>query len=181
MRTYVKCRAWRVVDIVRAKHVFKVVFLGEPAVGKTSIVAKHVMSSFKENYIPTLGANITSNDYVVDTYAVTLLIWDIAGQEIFSRVREKYYGGAKAAFVVFDVTRPETVNGARKWVDDIKRFASSSMFFIAIGNKIDLQRKVSAEEGERFAKSINATYIETSARTGERVDEVFKAVTGGSG
>jgi Ras-related protein Rab-5C len=121
-----------VVSILRAKYVFKTVFVGDPAVGKTSIITKHVMSSFRENYIPTLGANITSNDYVVDNYGVTLLIWDIAGQEIFNRVREKYYGGAKAAFVVYDVTRPETLEGAKKWVEDLKHFIPGNIPLVVV-------------------------------------------------
>nr|MDO8099365.1 Rab family GTPase [Candidatus Njordarchaeota archaeon] len=165
------------VSILRAKYVFKTVFVGDPAVGKTSIITKHVMSAFRENYIPTLGANITSNDYVVENYGVTLLIWDIAGQEIFSRVREKYYGGAKAAFVVYDVTRPETLEGASKWVEDLKRFIPGSIPMVVVGNKIDLKRKVSTEEGEKFAKRLGATFIESSAKTGENVPEVFREIT----
>jgi len=166
-----------VVSILRAKYVFKTVFVGEPAVGKTSIITKHVMSAFRENYIPTLGANITSNDYVVENYGVTLLIWDIAGQEIFSRVREKYYGGAKAAFVVYDVTRPETLEGARKWVEDLKHFIPGPIPMVVVGNKIDLKRKVTREEGEKFAKKLGAMFIESSAKTGENIPEVFKEIT----
>nr|MDO8133565.1 Rab family GTPase [Candidatus Njordarchaeum guaymaensis] len=165
------------VSILRAKYVFKTVFVGDPAVGKTSIITKHVMSAFRENYIPTLGANITSNDYVVGNYGVTLLIWDIAGQEIFSKVREKYYGGAKAAFVVYDVTRAETLEGAKKWVEDLKHFVPGSIPLVVVGNKIDLKRKVSKEDGEKFAKKLGATFIESSAKTGENVSEVFKEIT----
>jgi small GTP-binding protein len=152
------------------------VFIGDPAVGKTSIVARHTSSSFRENYIPSLGANITSNDYLIDNYAVTLLIWDIAGQEIFSRVREKYYGGAKAAFVVYDVSRTETLKGAKVWVNDVKKFVGNDLPVIVIGNKIDLQRKVSREEGEQFADTLGAKFIETSAKTGENIPEAFREV-----
>jgi small GTP-binding protein len=166
----------RVETILRAKHIFKVVFIGDPAVGKTSIVARHTSSSFRENYIPSLGANITSNDYLIDDYAVTLLIWDIAGQEIFSRVREKYYGGAKAAFVVYDVTRVETLKGVKVWVNDVKKFVGNDLPIILVGNKIDLERKISKDEGEQFASKINARFMETSAKTGENVSEVFKEV-----
>lgn len=165
-----------VVNILRAKHIFKVVFVGDPAVGKTSLVARHVRSSFRENYIPSLGANITSNDYLIDNYAVTLLIWDIAGQEIFSSVREKYYGGAKAAFVVYDVTRPETLNGTKIWVDDLKKFVSPDIPLILVGNKIDLERKISRKDGEVFANKLNAQFIETSARTGDNVPEAFREI-----
>jgi small GTP-binding protein len=124
-----------------------------------------------------LGANITSNDYVVENYGVTLLIWDIAGQEIFNKVREKYYAGAKAAFVVYDVTRPETLEGARKWIEDLKRFIPGSIPLVVVGNKIDLRRKVSKEEGDRFAKNLDAIFIESSAKTGENIPEVFREVT----
>jgi small GTP-binding protein len=165
-----------VVTILRAKHIFKVVFVGDPAVGKTSLVARHVRSSFRENYIPSLGANITSNDYLIDNYAVTLLIWDIAGQEIFSSVREKYYAGAKAAFVVYDITRPETLNGTKIWVDDVKKFVSSDIPLVLVGNKTDLERKVDRRDGEIAARKLNAQFMETSAKTGENVPEVFREV-----
>jgi small GTP-binding protein len=165
-----------VANILRAKHIFKVVFVGDPAVGKTSLVARHVRSSFRENYIPSLGANITSNDYLIDNYAVTLLIWDIAGQEIFSSVREKYYAGAKAAFVVYDVTRPETLNGTKVWTDDVKKFVSPDIPLILVGNKTDLERKVAKRDGEIFARKLNAQFIETSAKTGENVPEAFREI-----
>jgi small GTP-binding protein len=166
----------RVINILRAKYVFKTVFIGDPAVGKTSIITKHITSTFRSNYIPTLGTNITSNDYVVDDYGVTLLIWDIAGQEIFNKVREKYYMGAKAAFVVYDVTRSETLDGAGKWIKDLRQFIPSAIPMVIVGNKIDLKRNVEKEEGQKFAEKTGAAFIESSAKTGENVSEVFKEI-----
>jgi len=105
-----------------------------------------------------------------------LLIWDIAGQEIFSRVREKYYGGAKAAFVVYDVTRPETLKGAKVWVNDVKKFMPGDLPIVLVGNKIDLERKISNTEGQQFSEKIGARFMETSAKTGENIPEAFKSV-----
>jgi small GTP-binding protein len=163
----------RVTSMLRARHVFKTVFIGDPATGKTSIVARHVSSSFKENYLPTIGAAISSKDYDYAGHSVTLMIWDIAGQDIFNRVREKYYGGASAAFIVYDVTRSQTFENTPKWFEDMKKFIPGSIQMTLVGNKIDLPREVEKKEGEKLAKAIGADFIETSAKTGENIETAF--------
>ena len=168
--------AGSVVTILRARHVFKVVFIGDPGVGKTSIVAKHVSAAFKENYIPTLGTNISSKNYSIAGNPVSLMIWDIAGQEVFKTVIQKYFEGTNAAFIVFDVTRPETYHSVALWYQEMMRFVPKSTPLVVIGNKIDLPRKVDRKEGERVAKELGAAYMETSAKTGSNVDQAFEQI-----
>lgn len=162
----------------KGHYVFKVIFLGDPVVGKTSIVARYVTSSFKENYMPTLGANITSKDYDFGGRRVTLTIWDIAAQEMYKKLREKYYNGVKAVFIVYDVTRPETFQNVNSWVEDIKDFVQKNTPKVLIGNKIDLPQKVDSKAGKKLASEIGSEFIETSAKTGENVDKLFEKVTG---
>jgi len=161
----------------RAGYVFKVIFVGDPAVGKTAIVDRHVSSSFKENYIPTLGTNITTKDYDIEGRYVTLTIWDIAAQERFSKIRDKYFSGARAAFIVYDVTRPATFENIRVWLEDLERFVREKIHMILVGNKIDLPANVDRKAGERLANKIGAEFIETSARTGENVERLFEKIT----
>jgi small GTP-binding protein len=163
----------KVITVLRTGHTFKIVFVGDAATGKTSLIAKHIDSAFKENYIPTVCANISSKNYRLDGSSVTLMMWDIAGQEGFKKVRTQYYGGATAAFIVYDVTRPKTLQNVRAWLEDIRRFVSSAFQLTLVGNKVDLPREVNREDGEKLAKEIGAEYIETSAKTGENVETAF--------
>jgi len=158
------------------KYTFKVVFLGDAAVGKTSIVAKHVTSTFRENYIPSLGANITSREYSVEGKDITLMIWDIAAQEMFSRVRQQYYDGAKAAFIVYDVTRPGTFEDVVSWYDDLVGIIRKKIPITVIGNKTDLPAVVHSPSGKRLADDLKADFIETSAKTGDNIEKAFDKV-----
>lgn len=159
-----------------SKYTFKIIILGDSAVGKTSIVAKHVTSSFKENYIPSIGANISSRDYNVDGKVITLMIWDIAAQEAFSRVRFDYYQGAKAAMLVYDVSRPQTFEDVTSWYDDLEKGVPKGLPLMLIGNKIDLPPIVQSESGRRMAGDLRADFIETSAKTGENIQEAFERI-----
>jgi small GTP-binding protein len=158
------------------KYIFKVIFLGDAAVGKTSIVAKHVTATFRENYIPSLGANITSREYNVEGNNVTLMIWDIAAQEEFSRVRQEYYRGARAAFIVYDVTRSKTFENAVSWYDDLAAIIHKKIPIILIGNKSDKPAVVQSASGRRLADDLKADFVETSAKTGENIDKLFDMV-----
>jgi small GTP-binding protein len=165
-----------VIKILRARHVFKVVFIGDPGVGKTSIVAKHVSSAFKENYIPTLGTNISSKNYNIAGNPVSLMIWDIAGQEVFKTIIQKYFEGTNAAFIVYDVTRPETYHSIAVWYQEMMRFVPKTTPVVVIGNKTDLTRRVDKKEGEKVANQLGADYIETSAKDGTNVDQAFDGI-----
>lgn len=158
------------------KFTFKVIFLGDAAVGKTSLVTKHVTSTFKDNYIPSIGANITSRDYSIEGKAITLMIWDIAAQEVFSRVRYDYYQGAKAAFLVYDVTRPGTFEDVVSWHEDLYKAVPKDTKIMLVGNKIDLPAIITVHSGRRLAEDIGADFIETSAKTGENVEAAFEKV-----
>ncbi len=158
------------------RYTYKVVFLGDAEVGKTSIVARHVTSLFKENYMPSIGANITSRDYNIDGKDITLMIWDIAAQEGFSRVRKEYYQGARAAFIVYDVTRPWTFEDLVFWLDDLKKTLHKRIPMILIGNKVDLTPVVQVNSGRRMADDFGADFIETSAKTGQNIEAAFERI-----
>jgi small GTP-binding protein len=160
-------------DVSRVGRSFKVVFVGDAATGKTSIIAKRVDSTFRENYIPTVCANISTKNHEFDGSSVTLVIWDIAGQEGFKRVRDQYYRGASGAFIVYDVTRTKTFQNVHMWLQEIRRFMSSPLQLTLVGNKVDLPRVVKREDGETFAKEVGADFLETSAKTGENVEIAF--------
>jgi small GTP-binding protein len=158
------------------RYTYKVVFLGDAEVGKTSIVARHSTSFFDEKYLPSIGANITSRDYNIEGKDITLMIWDIAAQEGFSRMRDDYYQGARAAFMVYDVTRPWTFDDIIFWLDDLKKTVRKRIPTLLVGNKIDLPPVVQANSGHKLADDVGADFIETSAKTGQNIEEAFERI-----
>ena len=162
------------------EFVFKIVVLGEAAVGKTSLINQYVEYTFKEDYKPTLGANIIRKDVFIEEInaKIRLIMWDLAGQEKYNVIRSMYFQGCVGALLVYDVTRPNTfelINS--KWLMDFKKFVKKEGTYVLIGNKIDLsdQRAVSAEDGKKLADEVKASdYIETSAKLNQNVETAFK-------
>ena len=161
------------------EFVFKIVVLGDAAVGKTSLINMYIEQSFSEDYKPTLGANIIRKDVQVDKInaSVRLIMWDLAGQEKYNVIRSMYFQGCVGALLVYDVTRHNTFETIdSKWLKDFKKYVKKEGTYILIGNKIDLNddRVVSTEDGQKYAKQIDASdFIETSAKYGENVEQAF--------
>ena len=160
-------------------RVFKVIMAGDGAVGKTSIVKRYVSRTFTQDYLSTLGVQVSSKDFTFDDgKTIKLLIWDVAGQYVFASVRSMYYRDATVALVVFDVTNRDTFDNVSKWVREA-RDVEPSLAIILVGNKVDLtlERDVSEKEAEALVARLNlAGYVETSARTGQGINELFKKV-----
>ncbi|TXT60315.1 MAG: Small GTP-binding domain protein [Promethearchaeota archaeon] len=162
------------------EYVFKLVLLGEAAVGKTSLINRYVEGSFQEDYKPTLGANIIRKDVRLEesNAKIRLIVWDLAGQEKYNVIRSMYFQGCVGALLVYDVTRHNTFSEIKnKWLADFKKYVKKEGAYILIGNKIDLedQRIVPTEEGQSLADQINACdFIETSAKFGENVEQAFQ-------
>ncbi len=156
------------------RYVFKVVVIGDGAVGKTSLINRFAEQKFIKEYKPTLGTNIVIKEIQENGDNIRLLMWDIAGQSKWKDVRHLYYQGASSAILVFDVTRPETFNNIPHWFDDLLKY-SGDIPRVLIANKIDLTeiRKKSTEEIKEMAEKVNAKFFETSAADGTNVLEAF--------
>jgi len=162
---------------------YKIVLTGATAVGKTSLVNKYVTNQFQLNYIPTLGVNVMIKDLEINGTTVQLLIWDVGGQDKWARVRNMYYRGSRAAIAVYDTTDPQSLEKIPKLVDEydaaIKETKKYETALILLGNKIDLSsnRKVDIKQGEEMKDKIKASHFyETSAKTGENVEDAFMQV-----
>jgi Ras-related protein Rab-6A len=163
----------------RFTAVYKIVTLGEPAVGKTSLVTKYVTGRFERDYRRTLGIDISTYDARLDKHLFKLLIWDLAGQDIFVDLRTRYCQGASGGIVVFDITRPQTFEAVSNWVKSFRDSVGEDAILFLLGNKADLEksRKVSAEQGKAMAKKLKLhTYSETSAKTGHQVTHCFNSL-----
>uniref|UniRef100_A0A3B3TBJ8 Ras-related protein Rab-5B-like n=1 Tax=Paramormyrops kingsleyae TaxID=1676925 RepID=A0A3B3TBJ8_9TELE len=117
---------------------FKLVLLGDMAVGKSSLVLRFVKGHFDEFQETTIGAAFLAQSVCLDDTTIKFEIWDTAGQERYHSLAPMYYRGAQAAIVVFDITKPETFERAKAWVKELQRQASPSIVIALAGNKADL-------------------------------------------
>jgi len=154
---------------------YKIIVCGDPSVGKTSTVLRFTDNAFKRSYIPTIGVNISEKVIHYKDASIKFVLWDIAGQSKFQKMRSYFYKGADGQLLVFDLTNPETFDNIAKWQIDIKNCINSDLPGLILANKNDLvdQRKVDSNEIKNLANKLNLGYIETSALTGENVHEAF--------
>ncbi len=163
----------------RFDAVYKLVTLGEAAVGKTSLVNKYVTGKFERDYHRTLGIDISTYDAKIDPHLFKLLIWDLAGQDIFRDLRTRYCQGASGGILVFDLTRPQTLESIPRWVEAFREAVGPEPLLILLGNKADLdtERKITRGQGEGIAKKLGLfQYHETSAKTGHLVSTSFNTL-----
>jgi small GTP-binding protein len=152
---------------------YKMVLFGDAAVGKTSLVERFINDRFEQNYISTLGYNVYEKQIVYEDNSISLMIYDIGGQEKFRDLRKKYAEGASLAFIVFDLTNPDSFATVQAWKTDLFELAGEIPFII-IGNKNDLAPKVTIKDAMQISDSLGALdYLETSAKTGKGVEKAF--------
>ena len=163
---------------IQYDHNFKILLIGAPAVGKTSLVNRFVHGKMRDDYVLTIGMEPYTKYEKVDGKQLCYTIFDIAGTQQFSKLRQMFFRGSKGALVVFDLTRKDTFDSVQTWLEDAKA-VEPDQIFILVGNKADLdnQRKVKKTTAERLAKKLGClTYIETSAKTGKLVNIAFNAL-----
>ncbi|XP_078458142.1 ras-related protein Rab-5C-like isoform X2 [Lampetra planeri] len=147
---------------------FKLVLLGREQVGKSSLVVRYVLDQFTDNLQSTIGAAFQSQTVCLDSALVKFEIWDTAGQEKYHCLTPMYYRGAQAAIIVYDITD-------EVWVTELKKQVNTAVVIALTGNKTDLhlQRRVPCEDAKTYAKENRLMFFETSAKTGNNVEEVF--------
>lgn len=164
---------------------YKILLIGEPEVGKSSLVRRYVHHAFDERYLATLGTVISGRPERLvledgSPVQVNLTIWDVMGQEgSLDLLGQAYFHGARGALAVFDVTRRGTLEGLRKWIEAGLR-AEPRMPLVVLGNKSDMEtrRQVRDEEVRAFCDSLHLPYYPTSAKTGLNVEAAFKLLCG---
>ena len=157
----------------------KICLLGAFAVGKTSLVLRYVDSIFTDKYHTTVGVKIDKKQLTVDEQDVTLMIWDLAGQDDLTRLRTSYLRGAAGYIVVADGTRPFSLETAVNMYKEAREFTGDVPFVVAI-NKVDLQNSDKwqvDEEQLTLLQEQGADIVYTSAKEGEQVEEIFQLLT----
>ena len=158
---------------------YKLVLLGDASVGKSCLVVRFCRGEFYEYQEPTIGAAFMTQTVPLKDVTVKFEIWDTAGQERYRSLAPMYYRGAAAAVVVYDVGSMESFEGAKRWIAELKGLQAAQVIVALAGNKADLPesaRQVSKEVAAGFARDQGILFLETSAKAGTNVHEVFKEI-----
>jgi small GTP-binding protein len=165
------------IKVQSGEYAFKLILGGDGAVGKTSMVHRFVENTFAKDYKSTIGTSIMKKECEFDGLEsiVRFVLWDLAGQAQFKKVRQSYLSNAEAGILAFDVTNPLSFQNIENWHKEILS-ASPNISLILVGNKIDLEDKrvISRDDGEKKAEKLGIPYIETSAKTGESINDAFR-------
>eukprot|EP01132_Coremiostelium_polycephalum_P003668 gene3668-4568_t len=157
---------------------FKLLLIGDSAVGKTSLLLRFADGTFQETSV-----NMTSVDYkiknvIIDGKTFSLQIWDTAGQERFRTITSSFYRGAHGVLIVYDMTDQTSFNNVKLWMQEIQRYAVVGVSRVLVGNKFDQDDKkvVSSTAAKEYADSIGVPFLETSAKTGFNVEQIFLTI-----
>lgn len=156
-------------------YLFKFLIIGNAGVGKSCLLHQFIENKFKSDTTHTIGVEFGSKVIRVGGKSVKLQIWDTAGQERFRSVTRSYYRGAAGALLVYDIASRDSYNSLIQWLNDARTLASPHIVVILVGNKKDQEadREVSLLEASRFAQENEMMFMETSAMSGENVEETF--------
>lgn len=156
--------------------------MGDPAVGKTSLVQRYVYDKFDERYLSTIGTKPSVKVIDHNGTEVTLTIWDIAGQETFQNMHSSYFKGAAGAILVCDILRPGTVESLAHWSHRFHQTSPNGQM-VLVSNKWDIvenEASVLSTEKEviTFSKENGCVYLKASAKENRNVEEIFVTLVG---
>ncbi|XP_046815553.1 ras-related protein Rab-43 [Vespa crabro] len=158
-------------------YLFKIVLIGDCETGKTSVVQRFRSGIFIERQGTTIGVDFTIKTVLIDGKKVKLQIWDTAGHERFRTITQSYYRSADGVIIVYDITNRSTILSIQRWVEEVRRYTSSHVLLLLIGNKCDLEdlRQVKKSEAEALCKYLPEVLqvIETSAKENTNIDAIF--------
>ncbi len=155
-----------------------IVVEGVIGVGKTSLAIRYTQNRFESSYLPTLGVDFYSKVVSVgEDLKIKVVVFDTVGQSKLVSLRKRYYTGAHGAIIVYDITRRESFEHIQKWIDEISE-KCKDIPFIIVGNKTDLDEKrdVIKKEAEDQWLEKGYTVLESSAKLGEGVDDIYKMI-----
>jgi small GTP-binding protein len=158
---------------------FKILTIGESGVGKTCILRRFVENKFLKNHLATIGIDFKTKTLIINKQEIKLKIWDTAGQERFRNITTQYYKGADGIVLIYDVTDDASYEKIRDWMEQILSTTKrEDIGLVLLGNKCDMEpRAVSEEQGNKMAEELNVSYFETSALTGQGINEAFNELT----
>ncbi|RVX02238.1 Ras-related protein RABH1b [Vitis vinifera] len=159
---------------VSALAKYKLVFLGDQSVGKTSIITRFMYDKFDNTYQATIGIDFLSKTMYLEDRTVRLQLWTGKVQES----DPSYIRDSSVAVIVYDVASRQSFLNTAKWIEEVRTERGSDVIIVLVGNKTDLvdKRQVSIEEGEAKARDLNVMFIETSAKAGFNIKALFRKI-----
>ncbi|EEF34993.1 ras-related protein RABA5d [Ricinus communis] len=160
------------------EYLFKIVIIGDSAVGKSNLLSRYARNEFNLHSKATIGVEFQTQSMEIDGKEVKAQIWDTAGQERFRAVTSAYYRGAVGALIVYDISRRTTFDSVGRWLDELKTHSDTTVARMLVGNKCDLEniRDVTVEEGKSLAEAEGLFFMETSALDSTNVKKAFEIV-----
>ena len=160
---------------VNFDYLFKYIIIGDAAVGKSNLLLRYTHGQFKPEYQLTIGVEFGAKNVQIRNKIYRIQIWDTAGQENFRSITRAYYKNSVCALVVYDISSRDSFNNVSTWIEDCKNQSPKTIFMVLVGNKSDLndRRQVNTEEGQELAEKYGMLFFETSAKSGENVEDVF--------
>ena len=164
-------------SVTSKNNIIKILIIGNEKVGKSSLINMYLNGKFEKDYKPTIGISITKREFpITKEINLTLYMLDLGGSKSFAKVRRFYYKDLKAVLILFDYSKVETLENIKEWIEEARHFIKeASVPYILIGNKIDLLENGDPikTRAKNLADQYKFTYFETSALTGEGIDELF--------
>lgn len=156
-------------------YIFKFIIVGNSAVGKSCMLLRFDEDRFQPIHDVTVGVTFSIKMVSIEGQDVKVQVWDTAGQEIFRSITRSYYRDSACAIIVYDITDQSSFAKVEDWIRDVRNLAPPDCLLALVGNKLDLaaQRAVQTSEGQELADKHGLIFFETSAATGENVQELF--------
>jgi len=157
---------------------FKILLIGDSAVGKSSLLMRFTEAKFTPNFISTIGIDFKAKTVNLDQKRIKLQVWDTAGQERFRTITTAYFRSAVGIVLVYDVTNADSFQNLNLWIKAIEMHGTGDVVLLLVGNKIDVVEKIVVDRsrGEELARQLNIKFFETSAKTGHNIDAVFEGL-----
>ncbi|XP_047978738.1 ras-related protein RABH1e-like [Salvia hispanica] len=157
---------------------YKLVFLGDQSVGKTSIITRFMYDKFDTTYQATIGIDFLSKTMYLEDRTVRLQLWDTAGQERFRSLIPSYIRDSSVAVIAYDVANRQSFLNTSKWIEEVRTERGGDVIIVLVGNKTDLveKRQVSIEEGDIKARESGVMFVETSAKAGFNIKPLFRKI-----
>ena len=157
-------------------YLLKYIIIGNASVGKSNLLMRFTQNKFTENYQATIGVEFGAKNIEINKKTYRIQVWDTAGQENFRSITRSYFKNSVCAMVTYDISNRKSFEDVNTWIEEVQNQSPKTILIILIGNKIDLKdkREVSYEEGKDLANKNGIIFMETSAKTGENVNEIFK-------
>ncbi|XP_031129146.1 ras-related protein RABA1f-like [Ipomoea triloba] len=159
-------------------YLFKVVLIGDSAVGKSNLLSRFTHNEFNQDSKSTIGVEFATRTIEVDKKVIKAQIWDTAGQERYRAITSAYYRGALGALLVYDMTRRVTFESLVRWLKELREHTDQHIVLMLVGNKADLRhlRAVTTDDSKVFAERENTFFMETSALEAINVENAFSEV-----